>query len=693
MWMKLLFGLLFFATALSGSQASAQSAPPAADPRLDLFVRALRSPSTGLAVSPTTSQSKLEQLFRIFPPLTMGHGGGPPLMANSQTATTTGSDPSFYSFCYEACRTERAVGSCGTPAPGQAQPPTQLCEPIEFTPTLSAIIGPQLGTGASPLVDDNKTADLTQQPAGYTFLGQFIDHDVTRTQTALEALGALNASAQSDAAVRAKLVAAGITPDQLNQAIADAALPTSALSLNTGKLDLDSVYGVADFADLSGISAPWFEQNRGVYTGRFAMRHVQAPASIGAPIDGFDYQRTSAGMAQVPDPRNSEHKLIVQIQNLFELAHNDCMDRALSGNSAPSQQQIGAAFDACHKKVIWTYETIVATDFLPRFSAEATLNRVAPGALHAYQRGTTPTSHLPHWDGVNTFLYRCTPGHIGIPHEFAVAAFRLGHTLVRDDYVLHDPVLDANGNPLTGQPRPIFAAAGDPETLGLVGDNPMQPGDVVEWSHFYDVYGFGPQDESAQPGRPVDTLISDKLFNLPIAALPPGPDANGKDTSTERNLPRRNLMRASEPTSQITGSVGLATGEEMEAYAQRRIPGLHDSTKQVRKLLADRLQSAGFEQNLLASRTPLWLFILAEAESTQASQRLGELGSHIIDEFLLGSLHCDQGAVLYANPSDLQGWGPTETIAQNGRYSMPELIGYLQANAKLDGQPIHLFGN
>jgi hypothetical protein len=571
-------------------------------------------------------------------------------------------------------------------------------EPIEFNPTLSAIIGPRLGTGASPFVDDNKTADPAQQPAGYTFFGQFIDHDVTRTQTALSATNELNRRAQGDAHTRAKLAAAGITPDQLKQAIANAATPTSALSLNTGKLELDSVYGVTDFTALNGTTAPWFEQSNGAYTGRFAQRHVQAPASVGAAIDGFDYQRTPAGTAEVPDPRNSENKLISQIQNLFELAHNNCMDRALGAVSAPTQQQIGAAFDGCHKKVMWTYETIVATDFLPRFSAEATLDRVAPAALHAYQRGTSPTSQLPGRDGVKTFLYSCKPGlgenvTIHIPHEFTVAAFRLGHTLVRDSYVLHDPVLDINGKLLTGQPRPIFASANDPETVGLVGDNPVQPGDVIDWSQFYDVYGVDQKDESAQPGRPVDTLISDKLFNLPIAALPPGPDANGKDTSTERNLPRRNLMRASEPTGLITGSVGLATGEEAEAYAQQRIPGLHDATKEVRNVLAARLQSAGFDPNLLARRTPLWLFILAEAESTQASQRLGELGSHIIDEFLLGSLHCDQGSVLYAATSDLQGWGPTETITQNRRYSMPELIGYLQGNAKIDGQPIRLYGN
>ena len=143
-----------------------------------------------------------------------------------------------------------------------------------------------------------------------------------------------------------------------------------------------------------------------------------------------------------------------------------------------------------------------------------------------------------------------------------------------------------------------------------------------------------------------------------MAALPPGPAPDGKDTPSERNLPRRNLLRASEPNSVLTGSVGLATGEEAERYAQRRIPGLDDATAAVKSLLAERLKNAGFKPDALSGLTPLWLFVLGEAESTQQSRRLGELGSHIVDEFLLGSLSCDMGSVLYAAPADLQGLGP-----------------------------------
>lgn len=691
--LRILAGLGLMAGAAFGAErAFADTAIPS-HPHLGLFLHVLHPRAGGSAVSPAAlSLARFEQVLRVLPPLAVGHGSGAPLAAGPPGSASPAPDPSIYGFCYESCRTGRAIGSCGTSASGETHPPERLCRPIEDTPTLRAIIGPPRGTGASPFVDDNTGPDGTQ-PAGYTFLGQFVDHDVTRTTTALSALGALGQAVERDPQAKSALAAARITPDLVRQAIADAALPGSPLSANTGKLDLDSVYGVADFAALTAIDAPWFEQRGSAYTGRFAMREVPAPSAAGAAgvVDGFDFERGPDGAAEIPDPRNSEHKILSQLQNLFELAHNDCLDRALAANPAPDAAQIGAAFDDCRRKVMWTYETIVATDFLPRISAEAALARIAPGALHAYRRGAAATSTLPAPAAIHTFLYACTPGRgsgaaIRIPHEFAVAAFRLGHSLVRDDYVLHDLVRDTAGRILTGHKRPIFASAGQPAGHGLVGDNPLAPGDVIDWRYFFDIGGA-----SAQAARPLDTLVSDKLFSLPVTALPPGPDAGGRDTPSERNLPRRNLLRGSEETSALIGAVGLATGEEAERYARRRIAGLHDATAEVKILLAARLHSAGFPPNALGKRTPLWLFVLGEAEATEHSRRLGELGSHIVDEFLLGSLGCDMGSVLYAPPNDLEGWGPTAAIAQNRRYSMPELIAYLQADATFGGRPVRLF--
>ena len=79
--------------------------------------------------------------------------------------------------------------------------------------------------------------------------------------------------------------------------------------------------------------------------------------------------------------------------------------------------------------------------------------------------------------------------------------------------------------------------------------------------------------------------------------------------------------------------------------------------------LAARLSSQGFDQNYLSPLTPLWLFVLGEAETAEGSQRLGQLGSHIVAAFQLGAQRCGEGWVLHAAPASLQSWGPTATIA------------------------------
>ena len=126
--MKRLIGLLLLATALSGSQAFSQTVSPKSEHRLDLFIRALRPPSDGSASGGAAiSQSKLEQVLRMVPPVSIGHGGGAPLVQSSQGAAAASPDTSVYGFCYEACATDRAVGSCGTPASGETHAPMEMC--------------------------------------------------------------------------------------------------------------------------------------------------------------------------------------------------------------------------------------------------------------------------------------------------------------------------------------------------------------------------------------------------------------------------------------------------------------------------------------------------------------------------------------------------------------------------------------
>lgn len=667
----------------------------AADKHLDLFLKALQGPVAKGKVgtqalagknAPKLTQEQFERALSVLAPMRIGHG-------TSSGASTNSSDPSpsIYGFCYETCRTNNAVASCGVPAPGEKLPPLQNCKPVIDSQLLESIIGPQVGTGQSPFVDDNTGPDGVQ-PAGYTFIGQLLDHDITRTQTDLSSLEEMNAKVQGDPALAAKLAAAGVTPAMIKKALVDATVPTSKLSVNTGKIDLDTVYGVTDFATLQTLNLGWYEQKDGQYTGRFALTHLEAPTSTDSPlqIDGFDLQRADSGSAVIADPRDSENRLIAGVEVILALSHNDCMDKTLAGVASPTPTQIGDAFDSCHQKVIWTWETIVATDFLPRISADASIARTSSGKLHGYVRGTEPTSVLPAASDVHPYLYSCKTGLganavIHIPQEFAVAGFRLGHTLVRDDYQLHSPVYGDDGALLTGSDRPIFAAFGEPTSDGLGGATPMLTKDVVDWSYLFDFGG-----KTATPSRPFDSLVSDKLFSLPQATLPPGNGADGVDTSNERNLPRRNVLRAAHKSFKLNNSVGLGTGEELAAYALARIPGLEDPSAQVDAVLGKHLTAAGFAADAFAGRTPMWLYIIGEGEATAASEHLGEIGSHVVDDFILGSLKCDGASVLNVPSSSLTGWGPVEAIAKNHRYSMPELISYLTNNASANGAPYRL---
>jgi hypothetical protein len=595
--------------------------------------------------------------------------------------------PNFTGFCSMVCATapSRTSGSCGTPG---VPDNTHICKAIVPGNLVEQLIGNQHDRGTSPFVDDGSLPD-GKIPAGYTFLGQFIDHDLTKTMLDLRRVEKFLLATYDDLNYRSSNHE--YVPIDMTAFVQIAKnISPGGVSGSTSKLDLDAMYGVKSYDEIKIKSAKFpnlYEDSSGIPTGVFNVVHMQAVEQNGKTIDGFDYKRDNLPQSKiVADPRNNENRVIGQIQLILISLHNTCMKESeIAGRGSAKDR-----FNLCQKLVRWTYQTIVATDFLPRILDDNVLKAITNSKVRAASENpdgtqSTTSSQLPTVGDVKHPAYACTSSRIGIPHEFATAAFRLGHSLLRNDYELR-----------AGQPRAIFVRNDvhgtplpDVPEKGLEADRALPPDDIINWTYFFDAGG-----KAVQHGRPLDTLISERLFSLPTSTIPPGNGPGGKDTPEERNLPRRNILRASQNSASLKGAVTLATGEETWDYLKGRIPDLVNNKARVIQTLKDRIGGEGYPRESFDSTIPLWLWILAEAEGTENSTRLGEVGSHLVGEFIFGSLACDSDSIIaHRGDADLAWWRPTKEVASTGRYSMPQLIGYLEESSKRLGSPLRLSGN
>jgi hypothetical protein len=75
----------------------------------------------------------------------------------------------------------------------------------------------------------------------------------------------------------------------------------------------------------------------------------------------------------------------------------------------------------------------------------------------------------------------------------------------------------------------------------------------------------------------------------------------------------------------------------------------------------------------LTRATPLWYWILCEAQATEGA-RLGPLGTAIVGEVLLGLIETDPASYLVEEP----GWTPGELGGTPGAFSMASLVRFAQ---------------
>ena len=129
-----------------------------------------------------------------------------------------------------------------------------------------------------------------------------------------------------------------------------------------------------------------------------------------------------------------------------------------------------------------------------------------------------------------------------------------------------------------------------------------------------------------------------------------------------RNDPSENeLKNARENNIRITGNVAeikVAVNKALGAQGERPLSP------------AEVGLSGGWE-----GRTPLWLYLLREADVRAHGDRLGPVGGRIVAAVLLGIVDADPASYRSADPS----WRPTLPAAQDGSFGLEELLAFSSA--------------
>jgi hypothetical protein len=446
-------------------------------------------------------------------------------------------------------------------------------------------------------------------PAGFTYLGQFVDHDLTMDTTAT-ALGS------------------EVTVDELVQGRSPA-------------LDLDSLYGRGPHHPAD---ARFYEADRiRLRTGTTAA--VGGDPIAGQDLEGFDLPRVGQGStkgarqaADIPDRRNDENLIVAQLHAGFIRFHNRVVEE-LSATGTPST----VTFERARDTVVRHYQWMLRTDFLPRVVDPAIVDDVFTNGRRFFE--------VPYGrDGDAGGPIK--PGDAPtMPIEFSVAAYRLGHSMVREAYEWNRFFNSGPDALAPGSLALLFNFSGTSGTLSPDGrpDDPetgsferLPSNWIADFRRLFDFREAG-RDDLAGPGvnltRRIDTLLVDPLRNLPLGAFD---GRGGPAGAIRRNLAFRNLTRAT--------MVNLASGQQMAGFLM--VPPL--TAEQIRTGASgaslDTLDEA--QRDRLVENTPLWFYVLREAELNGG--RLGAVGGRIVAEVFHRSIEGSRISIL-RQPS----WRPT----------------------------------
>ena len=451
-------------------------------------------------------------------------------------------------------------------------------------------------------------------PAGYTYLGQFIDHDLTMDKTSV----------------------------MLGEDVS----PVDMLQGRSPRLDLDSLYG----------NGPGDPESAKFYEAdalRLKVGTTIAEAPDGAK-QGHDLPRIGKGpnkatkrTALIPDPRNDENLIVAQTHTAMIRFHNRVIQRVSGAPSVPANRK----FIRARKLVTLHYQWMIRHDYLPRICDDAVVDDVFTNGRKLVEPDAAPTD-------VPT-----------MPVEFSVAAFRLGHSMIRPAY---------NWNRIfSGRGGALFYMF-DFSALGgnLGGEIRLISSWIADWRRMYDFADGGRPNlkpkSHVNRARRIDTTLTDPLANLPPSVFG-GPKTMPID-DIRRNLAFRNLTRAS--------MVKLASGQQMVA----KLKNLGVNVKGLTRAQIvngdggarlDNLTTA--EKDLVVRRTPLWFYILREAEVSDG--RLHGVGARIVAETFHRAMEGSQFSIV--RDSSFR-----PSLGRDDKFEMTDLLFFAFGGQKAEINPL-----
>lgn len=436
--------------------------------------------------------------------------------------------------------------------------------------------------------DPSIIADLekkfgSQIPAGYTYFGQFVDHDITLDTTSLSARQ--------------------IDPDRI-------------MNFRTPRLDLDCIYGRGPK------DQPYlFEHAGGRPTGKMLIGKVKGTKLRDLP-------RNAEGRALIGDMRNDENAMVSQLHLAFLLAHNELVDRQVEKDRKIDRD---IAFQRARKSLTRLYQWIVWNDFIRRVAAEEVYSCALRledqcGGRRAWIMGLG-----------DVYAWKHQPF---MPVEFSGAAYRFGHSMVRNSYQTNHPHRGF------GKFAPIFDNTGPTDPDDLRGFRPMKKKNVIQWDWFLQMTSSVP-GRFPQMARKIDTKLANALVHL-------HEDTSGK---AENVLAFRNLKRGV--------NLGLPSGLDVARKFCLKPIGLSEKEPE-----------------------SLWYYILKEAEELTGKKdhdRLGRVGSTIVCAVIAGLLKGDPGSFFNTEPC----WKPKDDpLLRPGQDNIDDKKWTLASVIRLSGLPV-----